>query len=414
VNKDRRKMKNRAMRYEHLYIHIPFCRSKCHYCDFISYPAAEFKAAINDYGRLLLAEAALWREQARLGPWQSIYIGGGTPSLLPAEDIAALLGDLLAPQNEEAPEITAGRAGPRIPALAGEDKAVSIPEITLEANPDSVTTEKLFAWRAAQVNRLSLGAQSFDDALLTAMGRPHNAAQISEAVHKARLAGFENISIDLIYGLPGQDVNAWRADLARALELEVEHISLYGLSLSEQSPWGREVAAGRLSVADEDTSADMLEAALELLPQAGYIHYEISNFARRGFASRHNTAYWRREDYLGLGAAAASCRGEKRWFNERGPAAYGVALKEGRLPLIEQETLSIEEVLGEALFLGLRLSKGVDLDYFARRYGTRAERYYKKPLHRLQRQGLVEISDGHLRLTRRGLLLGNEVFMQFL
>jgi oxygen-independent coproporphyrinogen-3 oxidase len=233
-------------------------------------------------------------------------------------------------------------------------------------------------------------------------------------VRLARAAGFANISVDLIYGLPGQSLSAWQADMAQALELGVEHISLYGLSLSADSPWGQAAATGALTLPDEDASADMLEAALDLLPRAGYAHYEISNFARAGWHSRHNTAYWQRENYLGLGAAAASCQAEKRWFNERDTAAYAAALSAGRLPIIEQETLSIEEVLGEALFLGLRLSAGLELAEFARRYGTRAEHYYKKPLQKLQKAGLLEIAEGRLRLTRRGVLLGNEVFMQFL
>jgi oxygen-independent coproporphyrinogen-3 oxidase len=233
-------------------------------------------------------------------------------------------------------------------------------------------------------------------------------------VRLARLAGFKNISLDLIYGLPGQTLSAWRADMARALDWGVEHISLYGLSLSADSPWGRAATAGDLSAPDQDAQADMLEAALDALPAAGYAHYEISNFARPGFESRHNTAYWRRENYLGLGAAAASCQGQKRWFNERDVAAYVGALAKGCLARIEEENLSIEEVLGEALFLGLRLRAGLDLAEFAARYGTRAEQYYKKPLKRLQKAGLVEIAGEHLRLTRRGVLLGNEVFMQFM
>ena len=375
------------MRFEHLYIHIPFCVSKCNYCDFVSYPLSGREADFKDYGRLLLMETALWQAQARLGPWQSIYIGGGTPSLLPAEDIRALLAAL--PAGEAA-------------------------EITLEANPESVTEKKLEIWHKAGINRLSLGAQSFDDALLTAMGRPHTAAQIGEAVVLARAAGFKNISIDLIYGLPGQTLSAWRDGLARALDLGIEHISLYGLSLSADSPWGRAAAAGELQAPDQDEQAPLLEAALDGLPAAGYAHYEISNFARAGYESRHNSAYWRRENYLGIGVAAASCDAEKRWFNERDIAAYTAALTAGRLPMIEQETLSIEEVLGEAMFLGLRLMTGVDTAEFAARYGTKPEQYYKKPIKRLQKQGLVEIENGHLRLTRRGVLLGNEVFMQFL
>ena len=375
------------MRFEHLYVHIPFCVSKCNYCDFVSYPVAGREAELAGYGRLLLGEAALWRERAEIGPLKSVYLGGGTPSLLPAEDVRTLLDYLTCAADAE---------------------------ITLEANPDSVSADKLEAWLKAGVNRLSLGAQSFDDSLLKAMGRPHSAVQIGEAVTLARSAGFNNIGVDLIYGLPWQSLSAWRATVAQALDLGVEHISLYGLSLSEESLWGRLAVAGELTPADEDISADMLEAALDTLPKAGYAHYEISNFARAGYESRHNTAYWRRENYLGLGAAAASCAAEKRWFNRREVREYEAELKAGRLPLIEEENLSIEEVLGEALFLGLRLTAGIDLEEFSARYGTRAEHYYKRPLKRLCKQGLVEISEGRLRLTRRGILLGNEVFMQFM
>ncbi|MCL1975646.1 MAG: radical SAM family heme chaperone HemW, partial [Firmicutes bacterium] len=338
------------------------------------------------YGRLLHSEAALWRERAQIGPLKSVYLGGGTPSLLPGEDVVKLLAGFAYTENVE---------------------------ITLEANPESVNREKLDLWRAAGVNRLSLGAQSFDNGLLQAMGRPHTAAQIAETVLMARAAGFSNISVDLIYGLPGQGLGVWRADLALALALGVEHISLYGLSLSADSPWGRAAAEDKLQIADADISADMLEAALDILTKAGYTHYEISNFAKAGYESRHNTAYWLRENYLGLGAAAASCAGEKRWFNQRELATYQKELQAGRLPQIEEERLSIEEVLSEALFLGLRLVRGVNLEEYAFRYGTRPEHYYKKPLRRLERQGLVEIVQGHLRLTQRGILLGNEVFMQF-
>ncbi|MCL1817196.1 MAG: radical SAM family heme chaperone HemW, partial [Clostridiales bacterium] len=318
-----------------------------------------------------------------------IYIGGGTPSLLPPQDIAALMEDLLAGQ-------------------AGE-----IPEITIEANPESVDENKLAVWLKAGLNRLSLGVQSFDDALLQAMGRPHSSAQATKALQSAKAAGFKNISIDLIYGLPGQTLEGWHKDLKQALDMPIEHISLYGLSLSEDSLWGRAAKAGQLTLPDDYASADMLQAAMDTLPAAGFAQYEISNFARAGFESRHNTAYWQRENYLGLGVAAASCHQELRWFNERDITAYTDSLAAGKLPQIEKESLSIEEILGEALFLNLRLKKGLNLEDFAKRYGTPAERYYKKPLSRLQRQGLVEIKDGYLKLTKRGILLGNEVFMQF-
>jgi oxygen-independent coproporphyrinogen-3 oxidase len=258
-----------------------------------------------------------------------------------------------------------------------------------------------------------VGVQSFADQLLTAMNRPHTAAEACNVIKLAQAAGFANISLDLIYGLPGQNLADWQADLEAAIALAPQHISLYGLSLSEQSVWGKAEQAGSLAIAEQDLSADLLEEAIRFLPQAGYQQYEISNFARPGFESRHNTAYWQRNNYLGLGAAASSCAGLERWNNQRDLDVYQACLAQNELPRFEQEQLSIEEVLGEALFLGLRQTKGLNLADYQERYGISPLKYYRRILQRQQKQGLVEVADGYLRLTERGLLLGNEVFEQF-
>ena len=377
------------MRFNHLYIHVPFCQSKCHYCDFTSYPLADAEQNLNGYGALLEQELQLWQHKAELGPWRSIYWGGGTPSLLPL----SALSDLMA----------------LLKAQGLADNA----EITLEANPESLTAEALAAWQKAGINRLSIGVQSFDDELLAAMNRPHTAAEAYNTIKLAQTAGFTNISLDLIYGLPEQNLAAWQADLEAAVVLAPQHISLYGLSLSKQSVWGRAEQAGSLIIADQDLSADLLEEAIRFLPQAGFKQYEIANFAKSGFESRHNTAYWQRDNYLGLGAAASSCAGLERWNNQRDLGVYQACLKQGELPRFELEQLSIEEVLGEALFLGLRQTKGLNLANYQERYGISPLKYYRHALQRLQKQGLVEVADGHLRLTERGLLLGNEVFEEF-
>ncbi|MDO4582319.1 MAG: radical SAM family heme chaperone HemW [Bacillota bacterium] len=372
------------MKFSSLYVHVPFCLRKCDYCDFISFPVGQYPQLFADYGRLLLAELELWREQAELSALQTLYIGGGTPSLLPPAQLAAL-----------------------IAALPPLD------EISIEANPESVDAAKLRALRAAGCNRISFGVQSFDDGLLAAMGRGHSAAAAVAAVGLARQAGFANIGLDLIYGLPEQSLSQWRETLLNAMELRPQHISLYGLTLPADSPWGRRAAAGDLAVPDDDAQAEMLELAMRLLPDGGYRHYEIANFALDGYQSRHNQAYWRRENYLGLGCAAASCHLAERWSNFRDLPAYAAAVQGGELPLYEREQLHIDEVIAEAVFLGLRLREGINFDGFERRYGCRVERRYKKQLRRLHDLGLLELDEGGMRLSDHGVMLGNEAFREF-
>lgn len=374
------------MKFTSVYIHIPFCRRKCNYCDFVSYPVEEQQRYFSVYGDLLLKELKLWQCQGGdFSALESIYFGGGTPSLLAVETIAAVLSCL--PQAAE---------------------------ITLEANPETVDLTYLQQLRKTGVNRLSLGAQSFNDQALRSMGRCHTVEQTKAAFGAARQAGFTNINIDLIYGWPNQDKSLLQTDLQAALALGPQHISLYGLSLSEQSPWGQKKLAGQLAIADSDLSADLQEMAMETLESAGLWQYEIANYALKGFASRHNCAYWRRQNYLGIGCAAASCYMNQRWSNLRNLGDYTVTVEQDQLPVCERETLSIDEVIAEAIFLGLRLRQGIDLDQFAGQYGLRVEIRFAKQIRQLVNDGLLVVEDGSMRLSKKGILLGNEVFYKFI
>ena len=372
------------MRIDSLYVHIPFCLRKCNYCDFVSFPVDSCGGLFSAYPDLLLRELELWREDADLSRLRTVYFGGGTPSLLEPDTVKRLLA--LLPKVEEC---------------------------TVEANPETVDEARLSAFRQAGADRLSLGAQSFDDGLLQAMGRGHDGEQTARAVADARRACFDNISLDLIYGLPGQTLAQWRDSLERAAALETEHISLYGLTIHPDTPWGKELAAGTLAATDDDLAADMLELAMDYLPEQGFVQYEIANFARPGFESRHNCAYWQRDNYLGLGLSAASCLNDRRLANTADPAAYKEAIEAGRLPIAEDLTYNIDQVLGEAMFLGLRLLKGVDVAAYEERYGVDPLKRFRFELKKLAGRGLIVYDENSIRLTRKGVALGNLVFEEF-
>lgn len=372
------------MDFAALYLHIPFCLRKCNYCDFVSFPLAHCEEAAAQYAEAVIKEWSLWQERLAGSSWHSLYVGGGTPTSLPVESLCRILAAL--------PSVT---------------------ELTVEANPETVDAHDMQRLCQAGVNRLSLGAQSFDDRQLQALGRGHCAAQTAQAVAWARAAGIENINLDLIYGLPDQDLDSWRQSLAAALALQPTHLSLYALSIEPGCPWYEAYQAGKLQPADDDLAADMLELAMQLLPAAGYRHYEISNFARPGYESWHNSAYWRRQNYLGLGVAAASCYRERRWYNVSSWEAYRAALAAGRLPIFDEECLTAETVIAEAAFLGLRLRQGIDLAAFAAQYGVRLEQYYRRPIRRLVEQGLLCLTPERLYLSDRGVMLGNKVFCEF-
>jgi oxygen-independent coproporphyrinogen-3 oxidase len=378
-----------------LYIHIPFCRAKCAYCDFNSYAGQEH--LISAYVDALLREATLWAEQGMVGRVETLYFGGGTPSLLSVADAARL-----------------------IDGLRGLFDVGGDAEVTLEANPESVDEAHLRALRELGVNRLSLGVQSFDDADLRFLGRIHDAARAEAAYRAAREAGFDSVSIDLIFGLLGQTVARWRKSLERAAELGPDHLSLYALTVEEGTPLEHRIAMGGCPEPDADAQADMYVWSVERLATAGYEQYEISNWALPGHRCRHNLTYWRAEPYLGLGAGAHSYVDGRRLANVRPPVEY-IRLVEthGAQPCAPTWVESREEPdadreASDAVILGLRLTDGVSLDALSERFGIDVGGRYVGQIADLRRLGLLESVDGRIRLTERGRLLGNEAFEKFL
>lgn len=380
--------------FKALYVHWPFCRRRCNYCDFVSHCYDEVREPAGLYPQALREELRLYRAWA--GELESVYFGGGTPTVMPAEELCGLLTFI------------------REHFLLRPDA-----EITVEANPATVDEKYLQKLRAAGFNRLSLGAQSFQDKELKMLGRLHNAADIGEAVAAARLAGFANISLDLLYALPGQELADVEYNLLAALRLEPEHISLYSLQLDNDSIWGRQYAKGALVAADEDLEADMLAMSWQLLREKGFIQYEIANFARRSqrdYRSRHNRLYWQREDYLGVGLGAASCLFLRRWQNVGSLADYVDSLLGLHRPPVAEEQLTMAQCMSEVMFMGLRQTAGVDIYPVIEHFRVDPLRYYAHELPALYAAGLLEyVEDAHsLRLTPRGMLLANQVFLSFI
>ena len=377
-----------------LYLHIPFCHTRCYYCDFNTY--AGILPLREPYVRALLSEIALAGEQARYADGsarraRTIFFGGGTPSLLTVAQVRRLL--------------NACRA-----AFALDEDA----EITLEANPGALTCEQLVGLREAGINRLSLGSQSFDAQLLKTLGRIHTPEEISGAVHSARAAGFTSINLDFMFGLPGQHMHHWQETLEQALALRPEHLSLYSLIIEEGTPFFDWTRDGRIIPGDEDLCADMYEYADERLQAAGYVNYEISNWALPGHQSRHNLTYWRNLPYIGMGAGAHSFFAGKRFSNERDPQRYINTLKKRRLPGVESETIEKAQEMSETAFLALRTAEGLHLPTFEERFATPFASFAGNRLQLVEEAGLLEHSGDWLRLSKRGRLLGNEVFLRLL
>nr|BBH93481.1 coproporphyrinogen III oxidase [Thermogemmatispora argillosa] len=374
-----------------LYLHVPFCRTRCYYCDFNTY--AGLLPLREPYVRALLTEIELAGALARTASGRprrarTIYFGGGTPSLLSVEQIHRLLDACHT-------------------AFAVDSEA----EISLEANPGSLTGPYLQALRRLGVNRLSLGAQSFDPRLLKLLGRTHSPDDVTRAVREARAAGFSSLNLDLMFGLPEQTMAQWRETLLRALELEPDHLSLYSLIVEEGTPFFTWVQEGRLVPADEDLCAEMYEYADALLQEAGYANYEISNWARPGHECRHNLTYWLNLPYLGLGAGAYSCFGGRRFSNVREPRQYIRLLASRQRPEAESETLSPETQMAETAILALRTARGLHLPSFRERFGLDFWQFVGQRLQRVSEAGLLEYDGSWLRLSKRGRLLGNEVFL---
>lgn len=373
-----------------IYIHVPFCKRKCAYCDFASRPDAGDK--IRPYFDALMTEIRLWSENTDFGLLSdrfrvsSVFFGGGTPTLVDARYIA----DALAACRAIAP-------------FDGDA------EITLEGNPGTLSAEKLQAYRAAGFNRLSLGAQSFDDGLLRSLGRIHTAAEIAEAVEMAREAGFTNINLDLMYGLPGQTMEQWRDTLGRAVDLGIQHISAYSLIVEEGTPMAARVARGEAVVPDEDAVNAMQRLAIEVLSKADYGRYEISNYAKPKSECRHNLTYWLRGDYLGLGCAAHSMLDDCRFCN---PASLDAYLAGERMGAVER--LTRRDILEESVMLMTRTARGIDLAAWRERFGRPFAGEDCAPLARMIGAGLIETEGGRLYLTDRGMEVQDAVVLELL
>ena len=382
--------------YAGIYIHIPFCRSRCSYCDFATGMYESELAA--RYVHAVVSEIAAWREVEEPSDVDTIYLGGGTPSLLTPAQIEQIL-----------------------TAVRSRFKVVEGAEVTMEMNPgdggSSVASkpEKLREFRRCGINRASFGAQTFDNRELKQLGRTHSSSDIYSTFNHLREAGFENINFDLIAGLPGQTLAGWRRNLNEALNLRPEHLSLYLLDVHEGTPLAEQIKRGMRPVPDDDLAAEMYRLMIDEVSAAGYEHYEISNFCLPGFESRHNTKYWTGEPYYGFGCSAHSFDSErKRWSNERDAAKYVQLIEKEQSPLVERTGLSGEQARAESIFLGLRLMRGFNLQNYLRRFGNDLRDEYEVELVRLRDAGLIEVDENLIRLTTRGALLSNEVMTTFL
>lgn len=384
-----------ALRPVAIYVHIPFCAKHCAYCDFNTYVeraqsplvTATVTAIQRDIERAAQELAATGEKI--LVP--TIFFGGGTPTFLQGEQLAAILRTL-------------------------QDHFAVAPgaEISSEANPGSSDAAKFAAMQVAGFNRLSIGVQSFDDDLLIALDRFHTAGEAERALQAARDAGFTNLNLDLMFGLPKQNLSLWERSLERALALGTEHLSLYALTLEPGTRFERLDAGGKLDLPDEDVELAMYERSIALLTAAGLAHYEVSNFARPGYRSEHNQVYWRNEEYLGIGPGAVSYLAGRRWKRERLPARYNAKVEAGADLTVESECLTPEGTLGETMMLGLRLRDGLQLETIRTGFSIEPLTHFASQIDRLQSDGLLTLESDTLRLTHRGLLLANDALSLFL
>lgn len=370
--------------YQAVYVHIPFCVHKCAYCDFASYQIYN-DHIMTDYARRLVEEISAWTPALPVSPTATVYFGGGTPSVLPLEDLAAI-----------------------VTAMKERGFWQHPAEATLEANPGTVDRERLRFYRQLGFDRLSLGIQSFQPGELAAMGRIHTAEQAEEAIALAREAGFRRISGDLIYGYPGQTVETVRDSLERLLDTGVDHVSVYGLTVEEGTLLAKQVREGKALLPSEDASGTMYDFLMETLPQAGYHRYEISNFARPGQESRHNQVYWHYDPYMAFGAAACRFDGKIRETNPRNLQAY----LQGAPP--EREILTCEDRRAELVFMNLRTVKGLSLEEFTQRTGEDFFHIYEEGFTYCRKQGWITREGDRIRLTEQGMRYGNLAFEEFL
>jgi oxygen-independent coproporphyrinogen-3 oxidase len=395
-----------------VYIHIPFCHSRCSYCDFATGMYEGELAA--RYVQAVAGEIVKWSEIERPVAVDTIYFGGGTPSLLAPAQIRRILEavrerfDVL-----DGAEVTIemNPASVSAPQTNIQRRDASVADVAPRNNETELSWRKLHEFRRLSVNRASFGAQTFDDRELKQLGRTHTSADIPSTFQRLREAGFENINFDLIAGLPGQTLAGWERNLDLALNLRPEHLSLYLLDVHEGTPLADQIRRRMRPKPDDDLAAGMYQVMIDRVCAAGYQHYEISNFCLPGFESRHNTKYWSGAPYYGFGCSAHSYDGaRRRWANECDVAKYVELIETEQSPVVERTDLKEEDARSESIFLGLRLMRGLDLQVYRLRFGYDLRDRYDADLDRLIDAGLIQIDEGLMRLTTRGALLSNEIF----
>ena len=366
------------------YVHIPFCTQICYYCDFSKVFIKN--QPVDAYLEHLIQETRSYE----IGKLRTLYIGGGTPTALSAQQLAYLLTEL-----------------PKVMDLS------EVEEFTIEANPGDLNPDKIAVLKDSQVNRVSLGVQTFDNKMLKKIGRSHQEQDIYDNIRHLKQAGFDNISIDLIYALPGQTMDQVKENVAKAIDLDIPHMSLYSLILENHTVFMNRMRRGKLPLPKEELEAEMFEYIIEELEKAGFEHYEISNFSKPGFESRHNLVYWDNAEYYGLGAGASGYVDGIRYKNH-GPIRHYLEAVEAGKARITEEHLTLEEKMEEELFLGLRKKTGVSKVRFEEKFGVSFDQRYGQVVASLTEQGLLVPDDKQVRMTKRGLFLGDTVAEKFI
>lgn len=371
-----------------VYIHVPFCKAKCSYCDFNSYSGKENMVKL--YFDALKKEIALSAEALKGLSIKSVFIGGGTPSLVETEFIYEVLKEL--------------------------DKITSIDseaEISIETNPGTLTYDKLYAYKNMGINRLSIGLQAADDELLLKLGRIHSTKEFYNNYELSLKAGFDNINVDLIFGIPGQTIENWTNTLNLCLRINPSHLSCYSLKIEEDTVFGKMLDAGKLEPVEDEMDREMYHETIRILGNIGYKHYEISNFARDGLECRHNLIYWNAEEYIGYGAGAHSYFTGVRYNNEYSVEKYIEKICKNQNIRENESYIDMNESMSEYMLLGLRLIDGVSLEKFRERFNQNIPDAFKESINMLSQKGLVMNDRGIVKLTSKGLDLANEVFMEF-
>ncbi|MCM3784506.1 radical SAM family heme chaperone HemW [Neobacillus mesonae] len=374
---------------EAVYLHIPFCTNKCFYCDFNSYVLKD--QPVMKYLEALEREMEYTVTKTPPGEIKTIFVGGGTPTVLKPDEMAYFLKSVRTYFPNWAEDI----------------------EFSMEANPGTTDLEKLSVMKEGGVNRVSFGVQAFQNELLTGIGRIHNTDDVYRSLENARKAGLTNLSIDLMFGLPNQTVEMLSESVTKALELGLPHYSIYGLKVEENTLFHTLFQKNQLPLPDEEHELKMYLHLMERMKEAGYDQYEISNFAKPGMQSRHNMTYWRNEDYYGLGAGAHGYVGRERHMNVRGVNPYIEATEQG-LPRLDTLSVSKEEAMEDFMMVGLRMLEGVSSASFEEQFGEKIEDIFSKPLHKMLHAGLLDATGEGYRLSSQGVLYGNEVFAEFI